>query len=90
MEPLSADRALADRIVAELASQSDIGKIPIEVIVDRGVVTLEGMVHSELVKERVEAVVRGAAGGATVNSEIAVKLHDSLRGMFPIVPPQTQ
>ena len=92
MEPLSADAALAARISAELANHVDLNKTPIEVIVDRGIVTLEGAVHSEEVKARIEEVVRGLAAGQTVVSEIEVKVHDPLRSPFPLgtplVPPQ--
>lgn len=89
MEPLSTDSALAARISAELANHLDLAKTPIEVIVDRGIITLEGAVHSEEVKARVEALVRGLAGNQTVVSEIEVKVHDPLRGfpIAPIVPP---
>ena len=90
MEPLSADSAVSARISAELANQVDLKKTPIEVIVDRGIVTLEGVVHSNEVKARIEEVVRGLAAGQTVVSEIEVKVHDPLRSPFTLViPPAT-
>jgi osmotically-inducible protein OsmY len=67
---LSLDTALFGRITAALADDPDTADIPIEVIVDRGIVTLEGVVPSFEIRAKAEQIARQTPGVVTVINDL--------------------
>ncbi len=70
---ISADSALVGRVAAELSADRFTALIPIEVIADRGVVTLEGTVPTPQVKAAAEAIARRVPGVITVINELEIR-----------------
>lgn len=70
---ISADTALFGRITAALADDRRTALVPIEVIVDRGVVTLKGTVPTPAIKEAAAAIARRQTGVVTVINELEIR-----------------
>jgi len=70
---LTTDTALTGRITAALTDDSATALVPIEVISLLGVVTLQGVVPTPEVRERVERLVRQVSGVRTVINELEVR-----------------
>jgi osmotically-inducible protein OsmY/sporulation protein YlmC with PRC-barrel domain len=70
---LSADTALVGQVTAELAADRRTALVPIEVIADRGVVTLQGAVPTPEIKTAAEAIARRVPGVVTVVNELEVR-----------------
>ena len=84
---LSADTALFARVTAALAADPRTELIPIEVIADRGVITLKGVVPSPEIKRVAETIARSVPGVVTVLNELAVRRPEAEPAVVPIVPP---
>lgn len=67
------DCEVAQEIVAALASSPRVDSSGIKVVVDRGVVTLEGAVESELQRNAVMAIVRALTGVQWINNRLSLK-----------------
>jgi len=70
---ISADSALIGQVTAELAADRRTALIPIEVIADRGVVTLQGTVPTPEIKAVAEAIARRVPGIVTVVNELEIR-----------------
>lgn len=67
---ISADTALLGQVTAALAADRRTALVPIEVIADRGIVTLRGEVPSPEVRSAAEQIVRSVPGVITVINEL--------------------
>jgi osmotically-inducible protein OsmY len=70
---LSPDDALFGRVTAALLADPRIEEIPIEVIADRGTITLKGVVPSQEVKRAAEAITRRVPGVVAVINELEIR-----------------
>ncbi len=70
---ISADSALVGRVTAELSADRFTALIPIEVVADRGVVTLAGTVPTPQIKAVAEAIARRVPGVITVINELEIR-----------------
>jgi osmotically-inducible protein OsmY/sporulation protein YlmC with PRC-barrel domain len=79
---ISADTALFGRITAALADDRRTALVPIEVIVDRGVVTLRGTVPTPAIKEAAEAIARRQTGVVTVVNELEIRHEEPIPALI--------
>ena len=84
---LSADTVLVGRVTAALAADRRTALIPIEVIADRGVVTLKGAVPSPEVKQVAEAIARRVPGVVAVFNELEIQLEKPEPKVTPVAMP---
>jgi osmotically-inducible protein OsmY len=86
---LSADAELVGRITAALLADPRTANIPIEVIADRGVVTLEGSVPSLQVKIAAEEIAQSVPGVVTVINELEVPHEEPKLRSIAVPLPRT-
>ncbi len=73
---LTTDTELFEQVESGLASDPILTEIPIKVIVDRGVVTLKGIVPNAKIKSGAEALVLKAYGVMMVINKIIIEVID--------------
>jgi osmotically-inducible protein OsmY len=86
---LSADTELVGRITAALLADPRTANIPIEVIADRGVATLEGTVPSLEVKIAAEEIAQSVPGVVTVINELEVPHEEPKLRSIAVPLPRT-
>lgn len=73
---ISADSALFGRITAALADDQRTALVPIEVIVDRGIVTLKGTVPTPAIRAAAETIARCQPSVVTVINELEIRREE--------------
>jgi len=81
------DARLGVRVKTALVNDAELGPRVVEVRVDRGVVTLSGLVGSTAEADRAIELVRAIPGVVDVRSQLAVGQSSELRAMAPDVEP---
>jgi osmotically-inducible protein OsmY len=82
---LSADSALFGRVTAALAADRRTALIPIEVITDRGVVTLKGEVPKPEIITSAEQIARSVPGVVAVINELEIRCEQPEPQPTPVV-----
>lgn len=86
-KPLDPDTVLFGRVTAALKADPRTASIPIEVIADRGVITLEGTVPSPAIKTAAEAIARHVPGVVTVINELEIRQPERAPEPVAVIPP---
>ena len=85
---ISADTALFGRITAALADDRRTALVPIDVIVARGIVTLNGTVPTPAIKAAAEAIARRQTGVVTVINELEIRHEEPDSVLIVGTPPR--
>jgi osmotically-inducible protein OsmY len=73
---LSVDSVIYEQVTAALVADKRTSQIPLEVIVDRGVVTLKGVVPALELKMAAEEIAQRVPGVVTVMNELEVRSEE--------------